>query len=79
MRDQLPFRIIRFTGSLMRFIASGKRFLPEEEILRRFDICKICANFTGSRCMVCGCNCGDRKKFMNKLAYPTENCPEGRW
>lgn len=79
MRNQLPFRIIRFSASLIRFIASGRGFLDQDAILARFEICKICANFTGSRCSLCGCNCGNKKKFMNKLALPTEQCPELRW
>jgi len=81
MRNQLPFKIIRFTASLIKFIASGRGFLSQEQILTRLTICKICANFTGSRCSLCGCNCGNRKKFMNKLSYPTEQCPDNppRW
>jgi hypothetical protein len=73
-------KIIKFTIALTKFIAKGYgKFLPENQILNRFEICKQCANFTGSSCKICGCNCGNRKKFLNKLAFPTEECPEKHW
>jgi hypothetical protein len=80
MNQSLPFKIVRFTAALAKFIIKGKgKFLSESKMQVRLEICKICANFTGNYCKACGCKCGNKRKFMNKLVYPTEDCPEGRW
>ena len=79
-RTMKEHRLIKFTIALTKFIIKGKgKFLPEEIILQRLEICKACSEFTGRSCKECGCNCGDKKKFMNKLAYPTEKCPLDKW
>jgi hypothetical protein len=73
-------RIPRFLKALTKFIIEGRgKFLSEEKILARFEICKICPHFTGRGCKKCGCNCNNRKTYFNKLAMPTEECPEQRW
>lgn len=75
-------RIPRFLKALTKFLIKGKgKFLSEEKILVRFEICKICAHFTGRGCKVCGCNCNNRQTYFNKLAMPTEECPDKppRW
>lgn len=73
-------RIPRFLKALSKFLIEGKgRFLPKEKILERFEVCKLCPHFTGRHCKHCGCFCHQRRKFLNKLSMPTEECPEGRW
>lgn len=72
-------RTIQFAKAIVRLAKSGKDLLPEEQILARFEICKGCEYFTGLKCTQCGCCTNTRAGLLNKLAYATEACPEGKW
>lgn len=73
-------RIARFLKAITRFVVKGKgKFLSEKEILERFEICKTCEYFMCDACEICGCCVNRQTKFLNKLAFPTEQCPKGKW
>ncbi len=74
-------KIATFTVAITKFLTKGKaKFLPEEAVLNRFAICKSCEKFTGTKCLVCGCGASNRTgSLLNKLALPTEGCPDGHW
>ena len=70
-------KIEKFSLAFAKFILKGRgKFVTREVIDKRFSICKDCEQFTGCSCKICGCTCGDKYKLMNKLAYPTECCPD---
>jgi hypothetical protein len=64
---------------LMR-ITRGK-LLSEDQIKERYAICVTCEHFNGKKCTLCGCNCTKKSGFFNKIAFPTERCPDDppRW
>lgn len=69
------YKAAKFIKALVRLMNSGRGTLPSATIQKRFDICKTCEDFTGSRCRVCGCGINGKKSLLNKLCYPTERCP----
>jgi hypothetical protein len=58
---------------------TGQRLLPWEEIEKRLAVCTVCEHFTGKSCKLCGCCVGKLTSHFNKLAFPTAECPDGRW
>jgi len=67
---------------MWRFLASGKKYRTESEIHEILERhCLPCDHYNHARqlCKVCGCCAGEKVTFMNKLAIPTESCPEGKW
>jgi len=70
-----------FLKSLFWHIYSGMPKSSQQEINRRFAICKVCPLYVAEEkeCGVCGCNVNDRRIFMNKLAWADQECPEGKW
>lgn len=73
-------RLLSFSKALWRFVSKGRgQFLPPDKIQERLNVCMTCEHFTGSRCSVCGCGTTGNSSLLNKLAYPTEECPEGKW
>lgn len=58
---------------------TGKRLLPESTVLERLEICRTCDQFNGHKCEKCGCCTGALSTHFNKLAFPTEACPLGKW
>lgn len=57
----------------------GGHTLPLEEVKKRFEVCKDCEHFTGRGCKLCGCCTNQRKTLFNKLAFPNQSCPAGKW
>ncbi len=72
-------QIITFTRAIIAHIKRGQGYLPEEQVLARFEICKTCDQFNGKKCRACGCCLDAKTKFLNKLSYPLEACPLGKW
>lgn len=69
----------RFITALTRHAADGMRKCSEEEVNERLAICQDCSSFDGDRCKECGCQCNERRLFLNKLAWRSEVCPLGKW
>ena len=77
-------RGLNFGFALGRHVLSGMKRRTEAEIIERFDICLGCEHHTGEgeslNCGKCGCSCNaDQGVFINKLAWASETCPEGKW
>lgn len=61
---------------------SSEAFREQDEIERIAEICKSCRLFDGERCTHAECGCpvnADRAKFLSKLAWRSQHCPDGRW
>jgi len=84
---QMPNIIVRglnFTAALTRHAVSGFRTRAPVEIEERMEICMACPyriDINGVvNCAKCGCQCtGNNDIFLNKLAWTSEVCPDGRW
>jgi len=74
-------RFCTFVKSLFFHIYSGSPKATKEEIFVRWSICVGCDKFdkNKSECSVCGCNLDTESKFLNKLAWADQECPEKKW
>ena len=80
-RVKFPQRLANFVKALAAHIAAGMPTVSQEVIDARLEHCKVCKLFTGEVCTheKCGCNVGDKQKFLNKLAWADQECPIGKW
>lgn len=74
-------RIKTFIKSLLFHVSRGLPKATSQEILYRYNVCVSCNRFDKdkSQCGVCGCNLSKKSKFLNKLAWADQECPEGKW
>lgn len=72
-------RMGRFVMHFARHAAKGMPKATRQQIENRLAICNACEHFKDDRCELCGCRCGNRKQFLNKLAWSDQTCPDGRW
>lgn len=77
----LLLKIKIFIQSLIFHINNGLPKSTIEEIRFRYNICTQCPHFDNnkSQCKLCGCNLSLKKRFMNKLAWADQKCPDNRW
>lgn len=70
-----------FVKSLLWHIYSGCPKSSQDLINHRFNICFSCdmMDRANNECMVCGCNIGRKKRFLNKLAWADQKCPINKW
>lgn len=68
-----------FATASAQHIAAGMPMASEEEIERRFAICQTCPFLKDSVCSKCGCPVKRERKFLSKLAWADQKCPEGHW
>jgi uncharacterized paraquat-inducible protein A len=74
-------KISIFLKSLFFHVYAGFPKASKQEILERWSICISCDNFNKkkSECNICGCNLSAKLKFLNKLAWADQECPEKKW
>jgi uncharacterized paraquat-inducible protein A len=74
-------KISRFIRALFWHIWAGFPKSTQEQIEYRMNICEQCEMFDSknSQCLICGCNLGRKKIFMNKLAWADQECPIQKW
>lgn len=78
----LMLRVARFVPAIMRHALDGGRKRTENEVEELLAICEQCPLFRADvgKCAKCGCNCSrNADEFLNKLAWRSERCPEGKW
>ena len=68
-----------FAKAAVSHIAAGMPLASDEEIDRRFAICQKCPLLKDNACTKCGCPVAREKKFISKLAWADQKCPEGHW
>lgn len=87
-RPKLATRVKNFTLASISHFLKGAPTCTQEEIDIRASVCVNCHLFipdtenSGSGVCghhTCGCNLGDEKKFLNKLAWKDQSCPLGKW
>ena len=72
-------KLWRFSIAAIKHACRGMPTCTQEQINERLTICKACQHWNGSGCSKCGCNCGGKPKFLNKLAWADQECPVGKW
>lgn len=85
-------KVKNFTVAAAKHVLNGMDTVPEQELQRRFSICKRCENFKKKRdYYVCsaepnmsGCGCrlsNNSEKYINKLLWSISECPDKppRW
>lgn len=80
----LAARAANVANAAARYAKAGAPSLcTEDQIAARLAICEACPLYRASdqKCAKCGCGCGGRRTLLNKLALPTECCPDNppRW
>lgn len=75
----MKFKTITFLRTVIDHIRQGRTLLTEEQAESRLEICKKCPHFKRDKCGLCGCCTNQESSYFNKLAYPNEQCPDGRW
>ena len=80
LQQQLE-RTLDFSKALAQHVAKGLPKATDEEIQRRFSICKTCPHFSGRSCRVCHCGVNTKQYLLNKLAWADQSCPDNpqRW
>lgn len=70
-----------FGKAVVKHVFSGSERASQEEIDRRYEICKECPLFRDEICNhnSCGCNVSNKQKFLNKLAWKDQQCPLDKW
>jgi len=64
-----------------KHVAAGAPMASEAEVQRRHDICTACPHFDGKACGLCGCPVARERKWLSKLSWADQNCPDDppRW
>jgi hypothetical protein len=78
-----PRMIRQFGRAYAKWMQAGQPVRTQEEIDQIFEThCRSCEHFKPLKhrpgrghCRLCGCRCKNKRKFMNKLAWRTEQCP----
>ena len=66
-----------YAAAVARQLASGQPLLGAEAIGRRLAICRVCPHYDRrGACRLCGCACGGRRSWLDKLAFGTARCPD---
>ncbi len=59
--------------------SENKQQCSQEQIDARLSVCKSCEFYDKNTCLKCGCSLSRDKVFMNKLYWPDQSCPIGKW
>lgn len=83
-------KVKNFSVSAIGHALKGNPTCTQEQIDERLAICLQCKRYrphidrNGNKtevgyCEICGCNVNKAQKYMNKLAWADQKCPEGKW
>jgi len=72
-------KVKNFIKSSTEHIANGMQLCSDETISKRYSICLSCPFFKDKACTKCGCPIYRHKRYISKLSWESEKCPEGKW
>lgn len=80
-------RLANFTLAAMKHLMSACPTRSQEEIDELVSICRVCTFFIPSEddetgvCghERCGCTVTRQKRYITKLGWKSQHCPDGRW
>jgi hypothetical protein len=80
MSKSFSAKLIRFWKERQEWIKAGRPIRTEKRIEELYDdFCKPCPFFQNDSCGKCGCRIKRKGTKLNKLAWATTRCPDGRW
>lgn len=75
-----------YTIAYTKWLIAGEPLRTAEHIAELFKFCEACPSRkfmrlskNKGRCIACGCWLKRVGENRNKLAWPTEGCPDGHW
>jgi len=70
-----------FAAAAAQHVAAGAPMASEAEVQRRHAICTACPHFDGKACGLCGCPVARERKWLSKLSWADQRCPDDppRW
>jgi hypothetical protein len=70
-----------FAAAAAQHVAAGAPMASQAEVQRRHDICTACPHFDGKACGLCGCPVARERKWLSKLSWADQKCPDDppRW
>ena len=72
-------KVKNFAKAAAAHVAAGMPMAPDEEIIRRHDICQGCEFMKNNACTKCGCPLVRGRKYVSKLSWAGSECPVGKW
>jgi hypothetical protein len=83
----LTDRAINLAKATANHIKTGSKYVSQDIIDARLNICKECPLFlktegkVGGTCThaSCGCNLSRERQFLNKLYWADQKCPLDKW
>lgn len=60
-------------------VIKSKKSCSQKQIDERLSICQTCEYFQNNTCLKCGCSLSRDQVFINKLYWPDQSCPIGKW
>jgi hypothetical protein len=68
-----------FAKATAQHIAAGAPKCTDEQVAARYAICQACEFLKDGECVKCGCLIVRKKKFISKLSWADQGCPERKW
>lgn len=76
----LAKQVFNFTKAVIKHVREGARFVSQEELEKRLDICALCEHRVENRCSICGCYLIDSPTGQGgKAEWADQSCPLGKW
>lgn len=72
-------KVKNFAKATSEHISQGMKLASDETISKRYSICESCEFFNNYSCDKCGCPVFQHRKYISKLSWESEKCPEGKW
>lgn len=74
------FKLVRKeTKPAPQQVIKAQKQCSQENIDKRLSICHSCEFYQNNTCLKCGCSLSRDRVFMNKLYWPDQSCPIGKW
>jgi hypothetical protein len=78
-RPTLLAKAASFAASAAKHVVAGMPLAAPAQVAERFAICEQCQHYDGAACRLCGCPVKRKRRFVSKLSWAGEACPEGKW
>ena len=72
-------KLSRFALAWISHVTAGSPTCSQAQIDARLNICRGCEFFQIDTCQRCGCRVTSESRFLNKLGWADQECPEGKW
>ena len=66
-------KVLSFSSSCIKHVATGFKRASEFEIAERMNICNLCDYNQKNKCLLCGC------PIVKKTSWLSQSCPDKKW